>query len=238
MFRALSVFLHLVWELICNRSKAKKCAELPIPERWQVSLPIVQKLVKGIMYHSGARVVYHGLENIPEDQNVFFIANHQSYFDIPILMDVMDRGTGFVAKQSLEKVPLLRQWMENIGCLFIDRDDVKQSVQIIRQASEQMKQGLNMVIFPEGTRSRGGATHEFKRGSVKPAFLAGVPVVPVCIDGAYKIFEGNKGFRVTPAEVHVYIGQPIETQTMTKAEQREFASKLEEVIFRQKEEVR
>ena len=109
MFRALSVFLHLAWELICNRSKAKKCAELPIPERWQVSLPIVQKLVKGIMYHSGARVIYHGLENIPEDQNVFFIANHQSYFDIPILMDVMDRGTGFVAKQSLGKVPLLRR---------------------------------------------------------------------------------------------------------------------------------
>lgn len=238
MLRALSVFLHLAWDLICNRRKARRYGELPVPQRWEESLPVVQKLVKGIMSHSGARVIYHGLENIPEDQNCYFIANHQSYFDIPILLDVMERGTGFVAKDSLGKIPFLKKWMENIGCLFIDRDDIKQSVRVIREASEQMKQGLNMVIFPEGTRSRGGEPHEFKRGSVKPAFLAGVPVIPVCIDGAYKIFEGNKGFRVVPAEVHVYIGEPIETAQMTKAEQRDFAGKMEETIFHQKEIVK
>lgn len=238
MFRALSVFFHLVWELICNRSKAVKYAALPVPERWNESLPVLQKIVRGIMSHSGARIVYHGLENIPEDRNVFFIANHQSYFDIPILLDVMDRGTGFVAKQSLGKIPLLNQWMKNIGCLFIDRDDIKQSVRCIREAAEQLEKGLNMAIFPEGTRSKGGPVHEFKRGSVKAAFLAGVPVVPVLIDGAYKIFEGNRGFRVTPAEVHVYVGQPIETASMSKAEQREFSGGMGELIFRQKEIVK
>ena len=235
MLRALSVFLHLAWELVCNRRKAKRYAQMPVPQRWNESLLILQKLVKNLMNHTGARVVYHGLENIPEDRTVFFIANHQSYFDIPILLDVMDRGTAFVAKESLGKIPMLRQWMENLGCLFIDRDDIKQSVRVIREAAEQMERGLNMVIFPEGTRSRGEQTHEFKRGSVKPAFLAKVPVVPVCIDGAYKIFEGNKGFRVKPAEVHVYIGEPIETKDMSKTEQREFSGQMEELIFRQKE---
>jgi len=238
MFRALSVFFHLFWELVCNRSRAKKYAELPVPERWNESLPVLQKLVRGIMSHSGARVIYHGLEHIPEDRNVFFIANHQSYFDIPILLDVMDRGTGFVAKRSLGKIPMLNRWMENMGCLFIDRDDIKQSVRCIRESAEQMKLGLNMVIFPEGTRSKGGPVHEFKRGSVKPAFLAGVPVIPVCIDGAYKIFEGNRGFRVVPAEVHVYVGEPVETASMSKAEQREFSGSMEELILSQKELVK
>ncbi len=155
MLRAFNVILHLVWDLLCNRRKSKQYAQLPIPQRWNESLLVLQKLVKNLMAHTGARVIYHGLENIPEDQNVFFIANHQSYFDIPILLDVMDRGTAFVAKESLGKVPMLRQWMENLGCLFIDREDIKQSVRVIRKAAEQMEQGLNMVIFPEGTRSRG-----------------------------------------------------------------------------------
>ena len=235
MLRAINVILHLVWDLLCNRRKAKQYAQLPLPQRWNESLLILQRLAKNLMTHTGARVIYHGLENIPEDRNVFFVANHQSYFDIPILFDVMDRGTAFVAKESLGKVPMLRQWMENLGCLFIDRDDIKQSVRVIRTAAEQMQQGLNMVIFPEGTRSRGGATHEFKRGSVKPAFLAKVPVVPVCIDGAYKIFEGNKGLRVKPAEVHVYFGKPVDTAQMSKAEQREFSGHMEELIFQQKD---
>ena len=105
MLRAINVILHLVWDLLCNRRKAKQYAQLPLPQRWNESLLILQRLAKNLMTHTGARVIYHGLENIPEDRNVFFVANHQSYFDIPILLDVMDRGTAFVAKESLGKVP-------------------------------------------------------------------------------------------------------------------------------------
>ncbi|MBQ7915891.1 MAG: 1-acyl-sn-glycerol-3-phosphate acyltransferase [Firmicutes bacterium] len=235
MFRACRVVMALVCTLLGHWLKSSKVAKLSLPERWHVAMPVVQKMIKVFMAPTKARVVYHGLENIPEDRAVFFVSNHQSYFDIPIIIEVMDRATGFIAKDSLGKAPLLSTWMRHIGCLFMDREDIKQSVQVIRQAGEQLKMGLNMVIFPEGTRSKGGDPHEFKKGSLKPAFIAGAPVVPICIQGAYKIFEANPGFCVKPAEVHVYVGEAVETANMSKAEQREFAAGVEEWIFRQKE---
>ena len=114
MLRAFNVILHLVWELLCNRRKAKQYAQMPVPQRWNESLLILQKLVKNLMTHTGARVIYHGLENIPEDRNVFFVTNHQSYFDIPVLLAHLPRPAPFLSKVENDRIPMIRSWMKEL----------------------------------------------------------------------------------------------------------------------------
>ena len=137
----------------------------------------------------------------------------------------------FVAKKELEKVPLLGYWMKLDGCLFLDRKDIKQSVGVIMQAADKLKEGMNMVIFPEGTRSKGGPVKEFKAGSFKPAIKAGVPIVPVTLDGTYKVIEGTPKYIITPAEVNVVIHPPIETAGLSRAEIKELPERVRQQII-------
>ncbi len=191
---------------------------------------LIRRMAKELIARSGARIVYHGLENLPEEKGVLFVSNHQSLFDVPILMQVMEAPTAFVAKKELRKIPGIGLWIRMIGGLFMDRQDIKQSMQVILDAGNEMKKGLNMAIYPEGTRSKGDHHNEFKAGSLKPATMAKTAVVPVYVDGSYRIFEGNKGFRVTPAEVHVYVGRPISMKELTRGEQKALAASIEDIV--------
>ena len=180
---------------------------------------------------AGARVIYHGLENLPEEPGVLFVSNHQSYFDIPIIAAVMVTPTTFIARNTLGKVPALATWMKMIDAIFLDRDDVRQALKCMQQAGERLKKGQNVVIFPEGTRSRSDDHGEFKLGSLKPAFIAKTAVVPVCIDGSHALFESNEGFHVVPREVHCYIGKPIDVSQMKRADQKELQRNMEDIVF-------
>ena len=192
---------------------------------------LIRRMAKTLIDASGSRIVYHGLENLPEEKGVLFVSNHQGLFDIPILMQVMESPTAFVAKKELRHVPGIGLWIRMIGGIFMNRQDLKQSMQAILDAGESMKKGLNMVIYPEGTRSKSDAHNEFKMGALKPAAMAKTAIVPVFVDGSYRIFEGNKGFKITPAEVQVYIGKPISMKELTRGEQKALASSIEDIVM-------
>ncbi len=192
---------------------------------------LIRQMAKDLMDATGARIIYHGLENLPEEKGVLFVSNHQSMLDVPVLMQVMEAPTGFIAKKELKKVPGLSLWIRMIGGLFMDRSDLRQSMEVILKAGDQMKKGLNMAIYPEGTRSRSDDHNPFKAGSLKPATIAKTAIVPVFVDGTHRIFESNKGLKITPAEVHVYFGKPIDLKNMTRAEQKELAGKIEDIVF-------
>lgn len=163
---------------------------------------------KSMVRVTGSKVCVKGLENVPNNGPVLFVSNHQGNFDIPILMGYIDKPKGFIAKIELSKLPLVSTWMKLIQCVFMDRKDLRQSLKAIDQGIEILKSGQSMVIFPEGTRSKGGPMGEFKKGSLRLAQKTNVPVVPIAISGSYKIMEERKG-RITPAEVTVHIGKPI-----------------------------
>jgi 1-acyl-sn-glycerol-3-phosphate acyltransferase len=112
----------------------------------------------------------------------------------------------------------------------MDRSDMKQSTKIIIEGIRQLKEGTNMVVFPEGTRSKGGPVHEFKAGSFKLATKSKAVVVPLTIDGTYKIMEAN-GNRIKPAEVNLYIHKPIITAELTKEETAELPARVEKIIL-------
>lgn len=165
---------------------------------------------------TGSTVTVIGEENLPQGP-VCFISNHQSFFDIPLLLGYINKPKAFVSKIEIKKVPLLSDWMTEMKCVFMNRKDMRQSVKAIQEGSQNMKNGQSMVIFPEGTRSENGEVREFKAGSFKMAINAGVPIVPVTIDGARNIFEAN-GKRIKAANVRIIIHKPVDTVGLSKEE--------------------
>ena len=147
------------------------------------------KWAKKVINITGTTVTVKGLENIPLKENCVFISNHQGNLDVVSMLATFPRPVGFISKKELKKVPLLSGWMKILYCIFIDRTSPKQSFLAMQEGIENVKQGHSMLIFPEGTRSRGGPVQEFKKGSFKLAFQAECPIVPVSVDGSYHVIE-------------------------------------------------
>ncbi|MDA8440940.1 MAG: lysophospholipid acyltransferase family protein [Peptococcaceae bacterium] len=164
---------------------------------------------KALITVSGSKVEVSGTELIPQTKAVLFVSNHQSNMDIMLLLGYIPRGKGFVAKVELQKIPLVNTWMRKMHSVFLDRQNMRQSVQVMRQAIDLLKAGHSMVIFPEGTRSKSSHMGEFKRGSLSLAVKANVPIVPITIVDSFKILEGNKGFRIKPTHVKLLVSAPI-----------------------------
>lgn len=185
---------------------------------------------KSLLWVSGSKIVVEGEENIPEGP-VLYVSNHQSNFDIPIFISYVDRPKAFIAKAEIAKMPMLVSWMRQMRCVFMDRKDIRQSVEAISKGIKHIKEGYSMVIFPEGTRSSNGEVQEFKAGSFRLALKSGVPVVPVVISGSNKIM-GKGSFIIKPAQVKVKILEPIYTSNLTKEEGKDIAVRVEELIKR------
>jgi 1-acyl-sn-glycerol-3-phosphate acyltransferase len=173
----------------------------------------------------GIKLNVKGRENLPDGACVF-IANHQGYFDIPALIAAVDRPVGYIAKKEILSHKYISYWMKKIHCVFIDRENVKESLKAINQGVEYVKSGFNMAIFPEGTRSKGGPVGEFKKGSMKLATKSGVPLVPVAINGTYKAREANKFNAIKPADVTVTICKPLILSELAKEDN----SNLSEIV--------
>lgn len=172
---------------------------------------IVRLAFKGVLLLAGTKVEVRGLQNLPKDEAVLFVGNHRSYFDIVISHAVLDRPVGFVAKKEIKKVPLLNFWMEKIGCLFLDRDNVREGLKTILEAIEQIKQGLSMYIYPEGTRNESKdplELMEFHEGSLKIAQKAGCAVIPVALYGTDEILEKHFPL-IKKQKVTVVFGDPV-----------------------------
>ncbi len=186
---------------------------------------------KYLLAAAGVRVKVKGAENVPPDRAVLFISNHQGNFDIPVLFAHLNKPVGFLAKIELARIPVLHAWMPKLGCVLIDRDDLRQSVKAIQKCAEVIKGGRSMVIFPEGTRSRGAKMGEFKKGSLRLAEKARVPIVPVTVNGTYRIMEATRN-RIRPAEIELTISPPIYYDRLSQEEKGNLSSIVRAAIAR------
>jgi len=194
----------------------------------EYAFKVTTEWAKKRMRDSGADIIVHNQEKIPEGP-VLFMSNHQGNFDIAIFMASIEKNTGFVAKIEMTKAIIVRGWMKYIHCVFMDRSDIKQSLKIILEGIEVLKKGHSLVVFPEGTRSQCDEMRKFKHGSFKLATKSGVPIVPVTLDGSYKIMEAHGG-TITPARVEVYVHDPIPTKGLTKEEINNLPDRVMKVI--------
>jgi 1-acyl-sn-glycerol-3-phosphate acyltransferase len=169
-----------------------------------------------------------GREKLP-DRNAVFIANHQSYFDI-LAMFAFAPSTGFVAKIQTTKLPVLKQYILLVGGVFIDRDNVRQAAKAIKEATDIIKAGHSMCIFPEGTRSKSNTMgEEWKAGSFKLATRHLTPIVPITFHNSFAVLEGNN-YRVKSAKVTMVFHDPIYLDGMTKEEMRDLPERVRKVI--------
>lgn len=178
---------------------------------------------------TGSTVEVKGKENLPTDQTVVFISNHQGNFDIPLLMGYIDMPLGFISKVEAKKIPIIVNWMELIHCVFLDRSTLKGSAGAIIQGIKYVKEGHSLIIFPEGHRCKGGPMGEFKAPSFKLATKPGVPIVPLTIDGTYKIMEANNN-RIKPAHITLTIHPPIPTKGLDKEALANLPEQVKEII--------
>lgn len=183
---------------------------------------------KNCINRAGIKVKVIGKENLPKE-NCLFVANHQGFFDMPLMLGFIEKPMGFIAKKEFLKFPIVNYWMKKMHCIFLDRENVRESVKSINEGVENLKNGYSMVIFPEGTRSKGNIMGEFKKGAMKLGTKADVPIVPVTINGTYKAYEANNN-NITSAEITLVISKPIYAKDFTKQEQGNLSEVVKEII--------
>ena len=194
------------------------------------SLRIVQWGFRVILWIGGVKVSVIGEENIL-DEATLYVGNHRSFFDILILYVRFHQLTGFIAKDSIEKIPSLRVWMRYLYCLFLKRDDLKQGMKIILQAIEYVKQGISICVFPEGTRNKGEELSmlPFKEGTFKIALKTGCPIVPISINNTAEIFENHMP-KMKKTHVVIEYGKPIYPKDLDREEQKHIGVTCQKII--------
>lgn len=211
-----------------------------MPLKDKSSLALVKWAFRVILVFSGVQLDVRGEENVPKDTPVLYIGNHRSYFDIVITYARVPRPTGYIAKKEMLRWPLLKDWMRNLHCLFLDRDDVKQGLKTILTAIEDVKSGISVCIFPEGTRNRVNHTFmEFHEGSFKIAAKTGCPIIPMTIYNSGDIFEDHIPW-IKKTRVILEYGKPIYIKELPKENQKRVGAYtqnlIEESYFKIKEE--
>jgi 1-acyl-sn-glycerol-3-phosphate acyltransferase len=179
-------------------------------EKSELINKIALKCTKKLVEITGADVVVTGTENVPLNEPVLYVGNHQCNMDIPLLFSTAPQCMAFVAKKEMEKIPLLGYWMREQGCVFIDRENARSSLKAINQAIGNLKLGHSMAIFPEGTRSKGPQVGVFKSGSLRIAMKSGVKVIPVSIKDSYKLTR--KTGKSIPTKVSLHYSEPIDSK--------------------------
>lgn len=219
-------FVPYWWWQLCHF--AKHTDDIPEPEKYALLKKIVLHANKG----GRVKIDVHGKEHIPTDQSFVFFPNHQGLFDVLAILEACDVPFSVVAKKEVKDVPFLKQVFAIMKAKIMDREDVRQSLQVILDVTQEVKNGRNYLIFPEGTRSRrGNQVGDFKGGSFKCAVKAKVPIVPVALLNAFEPFDRNS---IAPVTVQIHFLEPIPYEVYQSMKTTEIAeivkTRIEETI--------
>lgn len=199
-----------------------------IAERDELVAKSVRNWGQSLVRLAGGTIVVSGEENVPKDSAVVFVSNHQGNFDIPILLGYISKPKAFISKIEVLKMPMIRSWMKLMQCAFMDRKDIRQSLRTINEAAESIKKGYSMVIFPEGTRSKGNPMGDFKAGSFKLAIKAGVPIIPITVNDSWRLLEAQ-GY-MKPGTVRMVVHSAIPTTGLSREEVEALPGKVKSII--------
>lgn len=178
---------------------------------------------------SRVRVTVRGAENIESGHAYVFAANHQSYIDIPLLFGYLPANFRIMAKSSLFLLPFLGWHLRRSGHLSIARDNPQQAARSLLEAARHVREGTPVFIFPEGGRSLDGRLDKFKAGTFLLAIKAGVPVVPLTVNGTRNVLRVNS-WHIRPARVELIIHPPIPTQGMRSSSAEQLSAQVRVAI--------
>ena len=223
ILRTIVWFIYFFGKLLCLTPQMLRAKKLQDAGQLEASRAIVNRYVPQwagkLMRLAGVTITVNGAENIPTDRSVVFIPNHQSNYDVPLMLTQLGTPPALVAKIETMKIPLVRTWMQLLDCIFLDRNNPRQAMTAMNEVSSVLEKGVNLVIFPEGTRSKGDTMREFKTGAFRMACKAGATIVPVAINGSYKAMEANHNL-MCPAHVIITVLPSIDTAALDRAAQK------------------
>ena len=186
---------------------------------------------QSIMIFSRVPVRVTGLSNIEPDKSYVYMANHQSNFDIPVLLGYLPVQFRWLAKAELFRIPVFGRAMLGAGYVKIDRFNQKSAFESISTAARRLRDGASVMIFPEGTRSRDGSIQKFKKGGFVMAIQSGVPIIPVILRGTWPIMA-KSSLRINRGDVEMEIAEPIDTTGYSMETKEELMDRIREVICR------
>ncbi|SFM98147.1 lysophospholipid acyltransferase family protein [Thermodesulforhabdus norvegica] len=179
---------------------------------------------------AGVRTIVRGREKIDTSRPYVYMPNHQSWFDIFVLLAHIPGQFRWLAKEELYRIPILGPAMRRIGYIPIDRSNRAKAIRSLEKAAEKIKEGTSVVIFPEGTRSPNGILLPFKKGGFMLAIQSGQPIVPISISGSYHVLPKGK-WLIRPGTVTVTIHDPIATEEFDKSNRDSLMEKVRKAIL-------
>ena len=190
----------------------------------------IKKVTKAANRAGRVTIESYGVENIPKENGFIFFPNHQGMFDALVFLESCPVPFSVVYKKEVSNVILLKQVFRALHAIAIDREDIKQSLQVINQMTEEVKQGRNFLIFPEGTRNK---TEDemlpFKAGSLKLSEKTGCPIVPMAITNSADILE-NHFPKVKPTHVILQYGTPIYLDQLSADDRKHLAAYTQNTV--------
>jgi 1-acyl-sn-glycerol-3-phosphate acyltransferase len=184
---------------------------------------------RSILFFSGVHVDIKGLAHLPARRSCILMANHQSNFDIPVLLGCLPIQFRWLAKKELFKIPIFGRGMRGCGYISIDRTNRKLAFESLKEAARKIREGVSVMIFPEGTRSRDGRIRPFKKGGFVLSVDAGVPIVPIVIYGTHVMMPKGR-LLVKSQDVRMEILAPIHTSEYTRKTKDELMEKVRMAI--------
>lgn len=232
MIRILLMVLRNLWRVpgawfkLCHY--AKHTDKYPELEKWQH----IQYILGRAVISGNIDLQVYGKENIPKENGFLMYANHQGLFDVLAIAATCDNPLAAVLKKQLADIPFLKQIIACTHSFAMDREDIKQSMEVIVNVIKEVKKGRNYLIFPEGTRSKmGNKMLEFHGGSFKCAIKTKCPVLPVAFIDSFKVLD-QKGCK--PVKVQIHYLEPIFYEEYKDMNTMELAalvrSRIEETI--------
>ncbi|MBC2856272.1 MAG: lysophospholipid acyltransferase family protein [Cetobacterium sp.] len=167
---------------------------------------------------------------LDKSEGIVLVSNHESNFDIPVIISSFPMLVGFVAKKEMENWPFYSTWMKKSNCIFLDRSNPREGIKSIKKAVEIAKNGYPTVIFPEGERSSDGNIGEFKKGSFKLAVETDGIIIPITIVGTREIQKRSSVLINIGKRVKIVIGKPIHVKKLSHEELKVLHTEVKKII--------
>ena len=175
------------------------------------------------------KVKIEGMENLNGKGPYIFMSNHQGSYDIFALLGHLPYQFKWLAKKELFSIPFFGWTMAAAGYISIDRGGTRETAEAVNMAAQKIREGMSVVIFPEGSRSPDGSIQPFKKGGFTLAIKAKVPIVPLAISGSRDIMPKDK-LTTAPGEIRMFVDHPIETQDCSSKDREPLMRKVRETI--------
>ncbi len=186
-----------------------------------------------VLFLAGVHLTIEGKERVADRLPRFYMGNHQSALDIPILLAALDGHVRFMAKDTLFRIPIFGWVLLRYGYAPVDRSNPRVTLRMLDRMLERLRRNpMSMAVFPEGTRSSDGRLLIFRRGTMKVGQRSGLPIVPVTIDGSLAVYNRER-FAARPGPVKLVFGEPIPAEVVANMTTAELHDRVKATIARQ-----